>query len=431
MKLAICYDYGFPTDPTREGIGVYCKFLFNSLMDFKKDLKIEFYCYSFNIENCKLLCPDVIKKYPQRISFICEKTNNNALSLKQKLKIFGYKLKYFFTKKQKYLDKINKILNSNPKDLEKSLQELAELSNADAVYVMHPNLKLGKYFKCKKIVQIHDLFPISLRDKFLELDPNIDEANSIMSKNLMEYAKQNTKFVSSSNYIAQNHSLKYIDGVKQEQLVVIPYPPMLKEFSTDNILSEKEFRKKFNIDGNYIPYPSQNRPNKNLIVLLKALKILKDKNIQIKLVTTGSVATLKSTFDYVKNNDLQSLIIEIGSISQEDLFALYKYSSLVVIPTIIEGPGMPQQALEPLKIGNIPVVCSKCLGVKESLESVGLSFETADLNWFDYDDYKTLAHNIEKVLQNPKENIKKQKHIISHYTRITWADVAKKYLGII
>ena len=41
MKVAILYDFNFQVDASREGIGVHCNFLFNSLMDIKKDLILD------------------------------------------------------------------------------------------------------------------------------------------------------------------------------------------------------------------------------------------------------------------------------------------------------------------------------------------------------------------------------------------------------
>ena len=68
--------------------------------------------------------------------------------------------------------------------------------------------------------------------------------------------------------------------------------------------------------------------------------------------------------------------------------------------------------------------------IKESLESVGLSMETADLNWVNLDDDKGLANKIENILSNPEPHIEKQKHIIEAYTKRTWADVAHDYMDV-
>ena len=57
--------------------------------------------------------------------------------------------------------------------------------------------------------------------------------------------------------------------------------------------------------------------------------------------------------------------------------------------------------------------------------------ETADLNWFELDDYEGLARTIEEVISNPQQHIEKQKHILSAYLKRTWQEVANDYMEII
>ena len=334
------------------------------------------------------------------------------------------------------MDKINKYKNNTQphipieKKREHLIKAIKKYSKANVVFSMHPQLELGKFFSCPKIMQLHDLFTFipEIKVLFEKVCP-INQINEQVQNNLEEYVKLNSVFITGTSYIAQTQIEKYTSA-KKEQIKVIPYPQMLSEDYKEQIVEEKEFRNKYKIEATYFPYPSLNRPNKNFMLILKALNILKQKKFSIKFVTTGSISTIPENEAYVNKHHLENMIIQTGSMPQKDLYALYKYASLVVVPTIIEGPGIPQQVLEPLKIGGIPVICSKCLGCEESLESVGLSFETADLNWVDCDDAQGLADKICSVLSNPKEHIEKQKHIIDFYTKITWKDTAEKYLEI-
>ena len=109
---------------------------------------------------------------------------------------------------------------------------------------------------------------------------------------------------------------------------------------------------------------------------------------------------------------------------------LYKYQDIAIGSTIIEGMGISGQVIEALKVGNVPAVHSRCYGYQDSLTAVGLTEETADLNWFDYNDDETLANYIEDVLQNPQPHIEKQKHIMNAYMSRTWQDVAQKYIEL-
>lgn len=387
MKIAVDLSFGLYVSVYREGITVYNNSLFDALLKLSENIKIEFWADAVNKEDFFKCYQNLFDDYPDQTSVIF---NEDERAFKQKIKE----------------------------------------SNIDVVFLDVVRFEHAHYSSAPKVFMLHDFFTIPLRDLFHQSLPNIDFINSASISNLSLYAKNRAFFVTNSMYIRDNHLLKYIQNVNLDKTEIIPYPPMLKTFKAENILSKEEFKSKFNITMPYMPYPSQNRPNKNLIVLLQALKRLKEENIKIKLVTTGHIGSFPPNQQYVSDNNIQDLIVETGSLSEQDLYALYKYADLTVVPTIIEGPGMPQQTLETLILKDIPVIHAKSWGIKESLESVGLSMETADLNWFELDDDETLALKIEEVLNNPTPHIEKQKHILSAYTKRTWEDTARDYMKV-
>jgi glycosyltransferase involved in cell wall biosynthesis len=309
--------------------------------------------------------------------------------------------------------------------------KVTKYSEADLVFPTYPMLPLALSFNCRKIMQIHDLFYLANRDIFVHQTPSIDEVNKKLTDILNNYAYHNTIFVSSTTYIRDYHVLKHIPAIRIEQTRVIPFPPMIKNPDAYTLPEKKYFLEKYDLPERYIAFPSQVRPSKNVIAILQALLILKTKSITVTFVTTGSLRHSLPVLEFANKHELKEQIIETGDLSEEDLIVLYKYSSLAICPNIIEGFGMSGQCLEALTVGNIPVIHAKSLGMKESLKNVGLTFETADLNWFDFDDYPGLAERIENVLNDPKPHIEKQKHILAHYTKITWEYTAKKYLELI
>ncbi|MBQ9688923.1 glycosyltransferase family 4 protein [bacterium] len=426
--LAIAFDYVQPVYLPKEGGFIYLKYLLEALLSNYPDFKCRFYTYKVNENSLKEFFLDILTTYPKRVSIFCAE---DEITGEAKIKIFLAKIKYFFTRKRKFLVKIVGLKKNYRTHGYYGLRKQARKSHVNAVFVVHTALELGHFFRAKKIVQIHDLFTIPLENLWKEQYPNIGEENLKVLNNLKRYAKEKTFFVSSTDYIAQNQVYKYVDSVKQSQIKVIPFPPFVKSFSNENILGEAEFRAKYGIYGKYIPYPSQNRVNKNVIVLLKALKTLRDKGTEIKFVTTGHIYGLANTASYIKENNLEDLIVKLEYLPESDLAALYKYGTVAVVPTIIEGLGMSGQCLEALSAGGIPVVHAKSMGIKESLESVHLSMETADLNWFELDDYEGLARTIEEVISNPQQHIEKQKHILSAYLKRTWQEVANDYMEII
>lgn len=426
--------------PFREGICVYNAFLFQALLENYPDVSIEIFTNEINVPEIKRGMAAYYSKFEKRIEFVTPQSKPAKWHEISWGKFVGYSLKQLFyslllfiEKKEKYGKKKKNLLDKKKAlfSIEiKSLSELASESNADVVFSDFVTLNVGNYFKCPKVFMLHDLFTIPLADLFRDSVSNIDEINQNAVENLQQYANEGAYFITSGKYIRDEQLLKYIKNLPMGRTMVIPFPPMIRTFKLDSLMTEKEFRDRFKINGAYIPYASQNRPNKNVILLLKALKRLKDKGIQITVVTTGDFCNIKKCAEFIDKNSLGNYIRQIGTISEDELYALYKYSSMVVVPTIIEGLGMSGQCLEALSFGSIPVVHAKSWGIKESLESVGLSMETADLNWVDLDDDKGLADKIEDVLSNPYPHIEKQKHIIEAYTKRTWADVAHDYMNV-
>lgn len=444
MKLACIFDDKRVSHFSGEGIHTYCSFLFDALLKNDESFKLELYVYSFNMNNFMKMFGFLNEKYPGRVSFIDESLSTNDKKF-YTYKYYKYILfhKFFkfvnlFLKTSKYGNKVSKYeekMNGascyNVKKIRKNLKQIIMNSDADAIYVPFITYELGKEINKPILIMIHDIFSIPLRNLFFSVNPKIDKHNKQIIDNLSQYATKKSIFISTSAYTVNEHLMKYIPNLEKSQTRVIPLPPLIQKFDTNQILSKEDFGNKYNIDCKYIAYPSQVRPNKNFIVILKALNELSKENVKIKLVTTGNFSDLECTKNYIINNNLQEYVLETGRISSEDLFMLYKYSDLVVVPTIIEGFGISGQCLEALEVGEIPIIHSKAMGIKESLESVGLSFESADLNWFDLDDYKVLAQKIKDVIENPNLHIEKQKHIINAYSKTLWEGVTKKYYKII
>jgi len=423
MRIAISYDYDLPVNAEREGVGIFAKNLFYHMMKIDKNLYLEFWYFKFNEYNVKNLFNNIIQEFPDRVFFY-----NEILSLSEKINFF-YDICKNYIKNFLFESPSNKKITSKCKNNISRLIQKIKYSKADVVYSFFITLTLGKYFNKPCLVQVHDLFSIEFEKLFSETIPNIYEINKIILKNLKEFAKNDSHFICTTNYIAQNHILKYINFLNKKNVHIVSVPPMIDIYQHDDVSKDNIFLK-FGIKNKYIFYPSHNRPNKNFIILLKSLYLLKKKGIEIQFVTTGYINDVKSCREYTDKTNINSMIIETGSISDKDLYTLYKFSSMVVVPTLIEGYGMSSQALEALLIGGIPVIHSKSYGMKESLNSFGLNFATADLNWFDTNDEYELTDIIISVIKNPLPSIKKQSHIIKYYLKNDWNQAAKQYLDI-
>lgn len=99
-------------------------------------------------------------------------------------------------------------------------------------------------------------------------------------------------------------------------------------------------------EGKFFYLPNQFWLHKNHMVVFKAIKILKDKdiNINIHLITTGSKNDYRDggehftkLLNYVKDNDLEENIIFLGIVAYAKVFSLMKHSLAIINPSHFEG----------------------------------------------------------------------------------------------
>lgn len=436
MTLAVFMDFQVEIN-RREGITAYAGYLMNSLMENNQDLNLEVWVYSMNTEPFKREYADLMEKYDGRITVFDEKTYPiKKFEIKHFIKYeifkyFCYFLRFIHHERSEdigYRASLHYALHQQTGyDLTDSFNLY---SNADLSYLPFPGLTCALKTKKPVVIQIHDLFTFPLEKLFNEEAfprASFTKNNRYVKSILTKYAKKGAYFISSTAYTRDTQILKYIQYSSLDRCRVIPFPPMIKMFNGKDIPSEKDFRKKYNLNYKYIAFPSQNRPNKNLILLLKALKVLNKKGCNLKLVTTGSMRNCNSTADFVKKN--KNIVVEIGSLPIEDVFGLYKYAELVVCPNIMEGLGISGQCLEAISVGT-PVIHAKSMGMQESLSNVGLDFKSAPLRWVELDDYEGLVKEIKYVLANRENVAKKQEVVLESYLSVTWEDVAKNYMDL-
>lgn len=436
MTVALFLDFEVPI-VRREGIMVYTGFWINSIL--KKGVNIEIWLFAANKPNFVEAFSEELDRYKGQIKIFTERDG----STRQR----GNMINYFKSKVWKRISVIlckcgiNRVgewfyKTSINHDIlyEESCYDMGltfeNLSKADCAYVPFPLLKQALSISIPTVVQVHDLFTLSFRALFnREHFPraNYNKSNRKLCKIMNQYAKRKACFVTSTEYTRDNQLLPYIKEAKAEMCSTIMFPPLISLFNNTNVISREIFMNRFGISGKYIAFPSQNRPNKNVILLLKAIKELRDKGMDYTLVTTGRMSDCNSTLMFCRENP--GLVKEIGSISTEELYCLYLYSECVAGPNIVEGMGMSGQCLEAMAVG-VPVTHGKTYGAEESLSKVGLSMEKAKLYWFDLDDYKALANNIIEISKNRNTVIQEQKCVVEAFFKRTWEDVAEDYMDL-
>ncbi len=140
----------------------------------------------------------------------------------------------------------------------------------------------------------------------------------------------------------------------------------------------------------YIFYPAQFWPHKNHMNLLKALKILKNREVVVDLILSGTKdREYKKLKSFVDNNNLISNVEFRGYIPDSELVAIYRKASAMVMPTYYGPTNIPP--IEAILLGCPPIV-SKIYGMPWQFEDSAL--------YFDPDNPEEIADRIESLVIN-------------------------------
>jgi glycosyltransferase involved in cell wall biosynthesis len=173
----------------------------------------------------------------------------------------------------------------------------------------------------------------------------------------------------------------------------------------------------------YLLFPSQFRPSKNVMSLLKAFEhVLRNEGLGLKLILTGDPGDIPAIGAFVKEKNLEMDVLFLKRVTTEELAALYRCAVLAVNPSLAEG-GCPFTLTEALSVGT-PVIMSRIAVTEEVIHSP----EMRDLMLFDPYAWKDMASKIVWAVENRDELLKRQ---LAFYrdelaTR-TWTDVVGEY----
>ena len=200
----------------------------------------------------------------------------------------------------------------------------------DLLYPHQDKKIIGK--KLKKIYWIPDF-----QEEFLP---------SFFSNEEIAFRKSHQKFIAKeadlvvfSSNNAKSHFLKLYPKTKTKQIVLnfAVSHPNLSELSEDKII------KKHKLPNNYFFSPNQFWAHKNHILILKAVKILKEKGVNVFIAFSGKdhdyrnkdyVESLKK---YIKENKIEENISFLGFLDRKEQLVILKKSIAVVQPSLFEG----------------------------------------------------------------------------------------------
>jgi glycosyltransferase involved in cell wall biosynthesis len=121
----------------------------------------------------------------------------------------------------------------------------------------------------------------------------------------------------------------------------------------------KSVKKKYNIKNNFYFYPAQFWEHKNHIIILKCIKKLKKKGVNLHFIFCGrDKGNLKFIRKKISEYKINSNIKIFNYIDDKDVWALYKLSKALVMPTYFGPTNIPPVEAWSL---NVPVIYSSYL----------------------------------------------------------------------
>lgn len=284
--------------------------------------------------------------------------------------------------------------------------KLLEKENLDLVHF--PYFSLPIFYKKPYVVTIHDLiinhYPTG---KASTLFPLLYYLKLFAYKFIIYKASQNAKKIIVPSIATKNEVIDHLK-IGDEKITVTPE-------ATDEKISNKLINSKYEIPNTkYFLYVGNAYPHKNLENLITAFNnFSKDKDI--KLVLVGKKDYFYKRLEQKTN---PGKIIFYGMATDEELSALYKNALSLVMPSLMEGFGLP--VLEAME-NKCLVICSDIPSLREVAKNSALYFNPKS------------TQEIEQVMGRVYDG-KYEKNILENAYKLakdySWEKMAKQTLDI-
>lgn len=175
------------------------------------------------------------------------------------------------------------------------------------------------------------------------------------------------------------------------------------------------------IERPYILFVGTFQPNKNLERLIEVFATLqRDDQIPHRLVLVGARGWFFDTiFSKVQQMNLEESIKCMGHIPQEEMPSFYNGADLFVLPSLLEGFGIP--LIEAMACG-VPVVTSNACSLPEIVGDAGLLFEPTSR--------ENMKETITKALTDPALSKTLKERSLKRAQDFSWETAARKTLDV-
>ena len=284
------------------------------------------------------------------------------------------------------------------------------LLKKESVDVFHSTTYSAPVFQpCKTIVTIHDLIPLIFPEDYRWI-------HTVYYRQVVQRSLKKVQSILTVSQSSKGDLVRFF-GLDQNRIVVT-YNGVDDRFSPDvSGLSKKRISEVFNIKGPFILSVVNQKPHKNVAVLIRAFeRFMKKAKVPYKLVIVGIGGTdeLKNISDAIHNS-----LIFLRRVTDDQLITLYQNAALFVLPTLYEGFCLP--VLEAMACGT-PVITSNVSSLPEIAGDAAVLINPDNIDELAGAIYNVLANkDLQKVLREKG---------IRQARRFSWRETAQQTLKV-
>jgi len=284
-----------------------------------------------------------------------------------------------------------------------------ELSNLPIDVMHHPLTVLNPPgLAYRSVLTFHDMQHVFYPDFFSKREL------LARKKSYLSSVSESDSVITVSEHAGANLVEKYgIDAAK----IHVVHSGCGDDFHRRDLSTLEAVASKYSVKEPFLFYPASLWPHKNHVRLLKALKILIDREQfdGFLLLTGAPLNAERRLIEEVENHGLTSRVRWLGYVPKNDMPFLYNLARIMVFPSLFEGFGLP--VLEAMASG-CPVICSR----NTSLPEVG--GEAVD--YFDPLVIDDIAETICRVWHDDVAISNMQTNGIIQAAKFSWKETAKK-----
>jgi glycosyltransferase involved in cell wall biosynthesis len=179
------------------------------------------------------------------------------------------------------------------------------------------------------------------------------------------------RVICESSYV-KTDIIRYFD-VPEQRIAVITAPPLRQFLADETDERLQATRVRLQLPEKFLFYPAQFWTHKNHLRLIEAFREVATEVPDLKLVLTGKKRDQYETvMNAVDSFELNERVCHLGYVEQDDLQAIYRLATALVMPSLFESVSIP--IYEAFGVGT-PVAASGILAIPEQVGDAGLLFD--------------------------------------------------------